>query len=81
MTEHARPRISEAASARDRRTLASGKGSVFSRKSFLEDQLVERELRHGLLQPLVLTFELFQPLRLSDRTKPLTNNGEVFVID
>src|SRR6185312_13947766 len=43
---------------------ACGKGSVFSRQSFLQDLLVERQLRNSYLQPLVLALELLQPLGL-----------------
>jgi len=60
---HAAP-IREDASVRDQRTLASEKGSVFSREGFLQDQLVEREFRDGLPQPLVLPLQLLEPLRL-----------------
>jgi len=56
--------IWEEASAHDPRTPASGKGSEFSRQRFLQDQLVERELRDRLLEPLVLAFQLLEPLRL-----------------
>jgi len=55
---------SEGASARARRTLASGKGLVFSLEGFLQDQLVERKLRHRLLQAVVLAFKIFEALGL-----------------
>ena len=46
------------------RTPACGKGLVFSLESFLQDQPVERQLGHGLLQPLVLAFEILEALGL-----------------
>ena len=49
---------------RAQRTPACGKGLVFSLESFLQDQLVERQLGHGLLQPIVLAFEILQALGL-----------------
>src|SRR5688572_1133743 len=52
------------ASARDPRTPACGEGLVFSRQSFLQDLLVQRQLRDRLLQTLVLALELFQALGL-----------------
>src|SRR5690606_1816095 len=47
-----------------RHTPASGKGSVFSRERLLQDQLVERQFGNGLLQAVVLTFEILEPLGL-----------------
>jgi hypothetical protein len=42
-----------------------GRGEPYiSREGFLQDQLVEREFRDGLPQPLVLPLQLLQPLRL-----------------
>lgn len=42
-----------------------GRGEPYiSREGFLQDQLVQRELGDGLLQPLVLPLKLLQPLRL-----------------
>jgi hypothetical protein len=54
------------ASARAPRTLVCGKGSVFSRQSFHQDLLVQRELGTALLEALVLALELLQPLGLID---------------
>ena len=60
---HAAPRH-PGANGRALRTPACGKGLVFSLESFLQDQLVERQLGHGLLQPLVLAFEILEALGL-----------------
>ncbi len=55
---------SPAASARGRRTPASGKGLVFSLEGFLQDELVQRQLGDGPLQAIVLAFEILQTLGL-----------------
>jgi hypothetical protein len=52
----------EGASVRNERTLAYGKGLVFSLQSFLEDQLVQRQLRDRLLQPGILLLKVLEPL-------------------
>ena len=54
------------ASARGQRTLACGKGSVFSLEGLLRDQLVQRRFRDGLLQALVLPLEVLHPVILHD---------------
>ena len=53
-----------AASVLDPRTLACGKGSVFSRQRFVEDLFVQGEARYSLLQPIVLALDFLQALRL-----------------
>ena len=58
---HAR-RSETGANGRAERTPACGKGLVFSLEGL--DQLVERQLRHRLLQTIVLAFEFLQTLRL-----------------
>ena len=62
--DHARRRSAREVRAHVIHAAACGKGSVFSRQSFLQDQLVEREFRHRLLQPLVLALKFLQALRL-----------------
>ena len=42
----------------------AGKGLVFSLESFLQDQLVQRQLGYRLLQALVLAFEILETLSL-----------------
>ena len=46
------------------RTLHRRGEPYISREGFLQDQLVQRELGDGLLQPLVLAFEILQPFGL-----------------
>ena len=44
--------------------MACGKGSVFSRQSFLQDQLVQRQFGYSSLQPIMLPLKLLQALGL-----------------
>src|SRR5665647_481634 len=54
----------EVESGRAQRTPASGKGLVFSPESFLQDQLVERQLRNRPLEPAVLLLHFPETLGL-----------------
>src|SRR5208282_5577855 len=54
------------ASARGQRTLACGKGSVFSLEGLLQDLLVQGQFRDRLLQALVLSLKILQTSRLVD---------------
>src|SRR5690606_26026220 len=47
-----------------RRTADDGRGSEVSRGGLFQDQLLERQVRHSLAQPVVLFLELLQPLHL-----------------
>src|SRR5690606_35641044 len=47
-----------------RRSDGDGRGSIVSRGSLFQDQLLEREVRHSLAQPVILFLEFFQPLHL-----------------
>src|SRR5690606_19933139 len=47
-----------------RRTADDGRGSEVSRGGLFQDQLLERQVRHSLAQPVVLFLELLQPLYL-----------------
>ena len=47
-----------------RRSGDGGKGSEVSRGSLFQDQLLERQVRHCLAQPVVLFLKLFQALYL-----------------
>src|SRR4029453_1636867 len=60
-----------AASVRGPRTLACGKGSVFSRQGFLQDEVVQGELGDRLSQALVLAPAFLQPLGLIDLQAPV----------
>ena len=51
-------------SGRAQRTPASGKGLVFSPESFLQDQLVERQLRPRPLEPAVFLLQFPEALGL-----------------
>jgi hypothetical protein len=48
----------------DRRSAGDGKGSVLSLKRLLEDQLVQRQIRDGFAQTLVLPLQVLHPFRL-----------------
>jgi hypothetical protein len=56
----------DAPTSRDPPLVAAALGSECSLGDFLEDDLIDRQLRHGLLQPRVLRLELPHPLGLVD---------------
>src|SRR5690606_19493965 len=47
-----------------RRSDDDGRGSIVSRGSLFQDQLLERQVRHSLAQTVVLFLKLLQPLHL-----------------
>ena len=48
----------------DRRIDAGARGLEVSPRRFLQDQLVQRQIRHRLAQPGILDLQLLQPLHL-----------------
>jgi hypothetical protein len=68
------------ANGRARRTPACGKGLVFSLKSFLQDQLVERQLGDSPLQAVVLALEIFEALGLVELQAAVLASPEIVAL-
>ncbi len=62
-TSHARRSLTAGSAVRRVQRDGDATGSVVSLERLFQDRLVERQIRHDLLQPPVLELEFLQPLR------------------